>query len=106
MFHPTRNKGAKVGGTFERLREARQILALKKWLRVLEKFSCNHQQTKRHDSNMSSKDKTEDNIPLVAVKPHKSSYFRTTSCFEEPEVSLLLINPDFITNHSFFRILP
>ena len=30
----------------------------------------------------------EDNIPLVAVKPHKSSYFRATSCFEEPEVSV------------------
>ena len=29
----------------------------------------------------------EDNIPLVAVKPHKSNYFRATSCFEEPEVS-------------------
>ena len=28
----------------------------------------------------------EDNIPLVAVKPHKSNYFRATSCFEEPEV--------------------
>ena len=33
--------------------------------------------------------KKEDNIPLVAVKPHKSSYFRTKSCFEEPEVSVM-----------------
>ena len=90
MFHSTTNKGLKVDGTFERLRDFRQILAINRWLRVLEKFSCNHQQTKRHDTNMSSKDKTEDNIPLVAVKPHKSSYFRTTSCFEEPEVSLLI----------------
>ena len=32
----------------------------------------------------------EDNIPLVAVKPNKSNYLRTTSCFEEPEVSLKL----------------
>merc|ERR1711963_515746 len=31
----------------------------------------------------------EDNIPLVAVKPHKSNYFRATSCFDEPETSAL-----------------
>ena len=31
----------------------------------------------------------EDNIPLVAVKPNKSNYLRTTSCFDEPEVSVI-----------------